>query len=130
LDAEQLKRIPLFADASDEELNKVAVFAEDREIPEGSVVMQEGGYSNELLAIEDGKAEVTRGGEHIADLGPGDIFGEAGMLDDSMRSATVTAKSRLRVISLRHFEVKRLKKGAPDVYKKIEDLVQERTKAS
>jgi CRP/FNR family transcriptional regulator, cyclic AMP receptor protein len=130
LDAEQLKRIPLFADASDEELNKVAVFAEDREIPEGSVVMEEGGYSNELLAIEDGKAEVTREGEHLADLGPGDIFGEAGMLDDSMRSATVTAKSRMRVISLRHFEVKRLKKGAPDVYKKIEDLVEERAKAS
>jgi CRP/FNR family transcriptional regulator, cyclic AMP receptor protein len=130
LDAEQLKRIPLFADASDEELNKVAVFAEDREIPEGTVVMEEGGYSNELLAIEDGKAEVTRGGDHIADLGPGDVFGEAGMLDDSMRSATVTAKTRLRVISLRHFEVKRLKKGAPDVYKKIEDLVEERAKAS
>jgi CRP-like cAMP-binding protein len=120
----------LFADASDEELNKVAVFAEDREIPEGTVVMEEGGYSNELLAIEDGKAEVTRGGDHIADLGPGDVFGEAGMLDDSMRSATVTAKTRLRVISLRHFEVKRLKKGAPDVYKKIEDLVEERAKAS
>jgi len=129
LDAEQLKRIPLFADASDADLNKVAVFADDREIPEGSVVMEEGGYSNELLAIEDGKAEVTRGGEHIADLGPGDIFGEAGMLDDSMRSATVTAKSRMRVISLRHFEVMRLKKAAPDIYKKIEDLVEQRSKA-
>ena len=129
MDAEQLKRIPLFADASDADLNKVAVFADDREIPEGSVVMEEGGYSNELLAIEDGKAEVTRGGEHIADLGPGDIFGEAGMLDDSMRSATVTAKSRMRVISLRHFEVMRLKKAAPDIYKKIEDLVEQRSKA-
>jgi CRP/FNR family transcriptional regulator, cyclic AMP receptor protein len=129
LDAEQLKRIPLFADASDEELNKVSVFADDREIPEGTVVMEEGGFSNELLAIEDGEAEVTRGGEHVADLGPGDIFGEAGMLDDSMRSATVTAKSRMRVISLRHFEVMRLKKSAPQVYKKIEDLVEQRSKA-
>jgi CRP/FNR family transcriptional regulator, cyclic AMP receptor protein len=129
LDAEQLKRIPLFADASDEELNKVAVFAEDREVPEGQVVIQEGGYSNELLAIDDGEAEVTRQGEHVADLGPGDIFGEAGMLDDSMRSATVTAKTRLRLISMGHFEVKRLKKAAPEVYKKIEALVEERSKA-
>ena len=38
------------------------------------------------------------------------------MLDDEMRSATVTAKSRLRLISLGHFEVKRLKKDAPGVY--------------
>src|SRR5262245_48743584 len=126
LDAAQLKRIPLFADASDDELKRVALFAESREIPEGQVVIEEGEYSRELLAIEDGEAEVTRNGEHIAYLGPGDIFGEAGMLSDEMRSATVTAKTRLRVISLRHFEVKRLQKDAPDVYARIERLVEER----
>jgi CRP-like cAMP-binding protein len=127
LDVSQLKRIPLFSDASDEELSRVAIFAESKEIPKGEVVIEEGGYSRELLAIEDGKAEVTRDGEKIADLGPGDIFGEAGMLDDEMRSATVTAKSRLKLISLRHFEVKRLKKDAPDVYRRIEQLVEERS---
>jgi CRP-like cAMP-binding protein len=126
LDATQLKRIPLFADASDEELRRVVLFAESKEIPEGEVVIEEGAFSRELLAIEDGTAEVTRDGDHIADLGPGDIFGEAGMLDDQMRSATVTAKSRLKLISLRHFEVQRLKKDAPDVYSRIEQLVQER----
>lgn len=127
MDAEQLKRIPLFAEASDEELGKVAAFAQSKEVPEGTVVVSEGGYSRELLAIEDGTVEVTRDGEHIADLGPGDIFGEAGMLDDSMRSATVTATSRLKLISLGHFEVKRLKKDAPGVYGSIEQLVVDRS---
>ena len=126
MDATQLKRIPLFADAADDELRRVALFAHSREVPEGEVVIEEGGYSRELLAIEDGTAEVSRGGEHIADLGPGDIFGEAGMLDDQMRSATVTAKTRLRLISMGHFEVKRLKKDAPNVYARIEQLVEER----
>jgi CRP/FNR family transcriptional regulator, cyclic AMP receptor protein len=126
LDAEQLKRIPLFADASDEELNKVAAFAQAKEVPEGEVVVSEGGFSRELLAIEEGSAEVTRDGEHLADLGPGDVFGEAGMLDDEMRSATVTATSRLKLISLGHFEVQRLKKNAPEVYARIEELVEER----
>jgi CRP/FNR family cyclic AMP-dependent transcriptional regulator len=126
LDATQLKRIPLFADASDEDLAKVAAFAESKEIPEGEVVVQEGGFSRELLAIEEGSAEVTREGEHIADLGPGDVFGEAGMLDDSMRSASVTSTSRMKVISLGHFEVQRLKKDAPRVYSRIEELVEER----
>jgi CRP/FNR family transcriptional regulator, cyclic AMP receptor protein len=127
LDAAQLKRIPLFADASDEDLKQVAAFAQSKEAPEGEVVVSEGGYSRELLAIEDGTAEVTRDGEHIADLGPGDVFGEAGMLDDEMRSATVTATSRLKLISLGHFEVQRLKKDAPDVYARIEKLVEERS---
>jgi CRP/FNR family cyclic AMP-dependent transcriptional regulator len=127
LDATQLKRIPLFADASDEELKQVAAFAQSKEAPQGEVVVSEGGFSRELLAIEEGTAEVTRGGEHIADLGPGDVFGEAGMLDDEMRSATVTATSRLKLISLGHFEVQRLKKDAPGVYARIEKLVEERS---
>jgi CRP/FNR family transcriptional regulator, cyclic AMP receptor protein len=126
LDATQLKRIPLFSDASDDELRRVAIFAESREVPEGEVIVEEGGFSRELLAIEEGTAEVSRDGEKIADLGPGDIFGEAGMLDDEMRSATVTATSRMKLISLRHFEVQRLKKDAPDVYRRIEDLVEQR----
>jgi cAMP-dependent protein kinase regulator len=122
----QLKRIPLFSDASDDELRKVAAFAESKEVSEGTEVVAEGGFSRELLAIEDGTASVTRDGDHLADLGPGDVFGEAGMLDDSMRSASVTATSPMKLISMGHFEVKRLKKDAPDVYAKIEQLVEDR----
>lgn len=126
MDTTQLKRIPLFAGASDEELKQVAAFAEAKEVDEGTEVVSEGGFSRELLAIEEGTAEVSRDGEKIADLGPGDVFGEAGMLDDDMRSATVKATSRLKLISMGHFEVKRLKKDAPDVYRRIEELVEER----
>jgi CRP-like cAMP-binding protein len=127
VDASQLKRIPLFSGASDEELKQVAAFAQSKEVANGEVVVEEGGFSRELLAIEDGTAEVTRDGEKIADLGPGDVFGEAGMLDDQMRSATVTATSRMRLISLGHFEVQRLKKDAPGVYRSIEELVENRS---
>ena len=113
MDTTQLKRIPLFSDASDEELKQVAAFATAKEVDEGTEVISEGGFSRELLAIEEGTAEVTRDGEKVADLGQGDIFGEAGMLDDDMRSATVIATSRMKLISMGHFEVKRLKKDAP-----------------
>ena len=126
METSQLKRIPLFADASDEELKQVAAFAEAREVHEGTEVIGEGEFSRALMAIEGGTAEVTRDGERIAELGPGDIFGEAGMIDDEMRSATVTATSDLKLISMGHFEVKRLKKDAPEVYAKIEQLIEER----
>jgi CRP/FNR family transcriptional regulator, cyclic AMP receptor protein len=127
LETSQLKRIPLFSGASDEELKHVAIFAESKEVSEGTEVISEGGFSRALMAIEDGTAEVTREGKHVADLGPGDIFGEQGMLDDNVRSATVTATSPLRLISMGHFEVKRLKKDAPEVYRRIEQLVEERS---
>jgi CRP/FNR family transcriptional regulator, cyclic AMP receptor protein len=128
MDTTQLKRIPLFSDAPDEELKQVATFAESKEVEEDTEVITEGGFSRAMLAIEEGTAEVTRGGEHVADLGPGDIFGEAGMVDSGgMRSATVTATSRLKLISLGHFEVQRLKKDAPEIYEKIEKLGEERS---
>ena len=126
MDTTQLKRIPLFADASDEELKKVAFFAQAKEVGEGTVVINEGGFSRELFAIEDGTAEVTRDGEHVDDLNKGDIFGEVGMLDNDMRNATVTATSRMKLISMGHFEVKRLQKDAPGVYASIEAMVEER----
>lgn len=127
MDTTQLKRIPLFSDASDEELKQVAVFAEAKEVDEGTEVVREGGFARALMAIEEGTAEVTREGQHVADLGPGDVFGEAGMLDSgSMRNASVTATSRMKLISLGHFELQRLKKNAPEVYGRIEQLVEER----
>ncbi|MFN2612935.1 MAG: cyclic nucleotide-binding domain-containing protein [Solirubrobacterales bacterium] len=126
MDTTQLKRIPLFSDASDKELKRVAQFAETKEFDEGRALVKEGAYSTALIAIEEGTAEVTRQGKHIADLGPGDVFGEAGMLDDTARGATVTATSWVKLISMGHFEVKRLKKDAPGVYERIEKLVQER----
>ena len=48
------------------------------------------------MAIEDGEAEVTRHGEHVANLGPGDFFGEMGLLEKTLRNATVTAKTPMK----------------------------------
>jgi CRP/FNR family transcriptional regulator, cyclic AMP receptor protein len=127
MDTTQLKRIPLFSDASDDELKRVARFAEAVEIDEGRDVVREGAFSRALMAIEEGTAEVSRDGKKIAKLGPGDIFGEAGMLDDTERTATVTATSRLKLIKMGHFEVQRLKKDAPGIFARIEQLVEERS---
>ena len=128
MDTTQLKRIPLFSDAPDDQLKQVAAFAQTKEVSEGETIIDEGGFSRELLAIEEGTAEVSRDGKKLTDLGPGDVFGEVGMLDDDMRTATVKATSRMKLISLGHFEVKRLKKDAPEVYEAIEKLVEERKK--
>ena len=72
--------------------------------------------------------EVARGGEHIANLGPGDVFGEVGVLNDALRNATVTATSRLKLIIMDQLEVQRLKETAPEIYARIEKLAEERSK--
>ena len=130
MDASQLKKIPIFADVSDEELRVVTTFATSEEFPEGKVILREGDYSNHLYAIEDGTAKVTRDGEEVAELGPGDIFGEVGLLDKERRTASIEATSRLRAIKIEHWELQRMKKKLPDVYKRIEDTAEERKGSS
>jgi CRP/FNR family cyclic AMP-dependent transcriptional regulator len=126
LDVSLLKTIPLFAEVPDDKLRKIAPFAETDEFAEGQVVVKEGGYSNHFFAIEDGSAKVERDGEHIADLGPGDVFGEQGLLEKQERSATVTATSRLRVIKIEHWELARMRKSMPEVVEELQRQVQER----
>jgi CRP/FNR family cyclic AMP-dependent transcriptional regulator len=126
LDVSLLKTIPLFAEVPDEQLRKIAPFAETDEFAEGQVVVKEGGYSNHFFAIEEGTAKVERDGEHIADLGPGDVFGEQGLLEKQERAATVTASSRLRVIKIEHWELSRMRKTMPEVVEELQRKVEER----
>jgi CRP/FNR family transcriptional regulator, cyclic AMP receptor protein len=126
VDVSQLKRIPLFAEVPDEALQKIAPFATLEEWPEGKEIVKEGGYSNHFFAIEDGTAKVSRAGEEIAELGPGDVFGEQGLLEKQERSATVTATSRLRVIKIEHWELSRMRKTMPEVVEELQRKVEER----
>jgi CRP-like cAMP-binding protein len=126
LDVSLLKTIPLFTEVPDEQLRKIAPFAETDEFAEGQVVVKEGGYSNHFFAIEEGPAKVERDGEHIADLGPGDVFGEQGLLEKQERVATVTATSRLRVIKIEHWELSRMRKTMPEVVEELQRKVEER----
>jgi CRP/FNR family transcriptional regulator, cyclic AMP receptor protein len=126
LDASLLKKIPLFADVPDEELRKVATFATTEEFPEGATVVKEGGYSNHFYAIEEGTVKIERGGEHLADLGPGDVFGEQGLLERQERSASVVATSPLRVIKIEHWELSRMRKSMPQIVAELQRKVEER----
>jgi CRP-like cAMP-binding protein len=127
MDARQLRRIPIFSDAADDELRKLGSFAESVEFSASAEIIREGDVSRTLLAIEEGTAEVTREGEPIANLGPGDIFGEVGVLSDARRNATVTATSPLKLIIMGQSDVQGLREKAPEIYARIEKLAAERS---
>jgi CRP-like cAMP-binding protein len=126
VDASQLKKIPLFGGVPDEALAKVATFASAEVFPEGGVVVKEGGYSNDFYAIEEGTVKVERGSDHLADLGPGDVFGEQGLLEHQERAATVTATSELRLIRIEHWELSRMRKAMPEVVEELQRQVEVR----
>jgi CRP-like cAMP-binding protein len=126
VEVSQLQRVPLFSDVPEDALKKIAPFTKVDEFAPGVTFIREGGYANDFYVIEEGKAEVQRDGEKIADVGPGDVVGEGALLEKAPRSASVTATDTVRVIKIEHWEVSRLKKSAPEVIDRLRELVEER----
>ena len=129
MDVARLKSIPLFSEVSDDELFTIAPFAEERQVEAGTVLAKEGQFAYEFMAIEGGEAEVTRDGAHVADLGPGDFFGEIGLLETQLRTATVTAKTPMRLITLTGWDMKRLERNIPQAVEQIRRTLEQRREA-
>ncbi len=127
MDVSALKNTPLFADVPDEALKKVSTFASLESVAEGKTIIREGGFSNDFYVIDEGTAKVERDGEQIAELGPGDIFGEQGLLEQQPRSASVVATSPVRLIKIEHWELSRMRQSMPDVVEQLRRKVEERS---
>jgi CRP/FNR family cyclic AMP-dependent transcriptional regulator len=123
VDPENLRAVPLFASMSEPDLRKIATFATEDSAPTGATLMREGDYSNDMIAIESGTADVVREGQTIRTLGPGDVFGEIGVLGRELRSASVVASSPMRLIRLTSWDVKRLPREIRD---RLAELVETR----
>ena len=130
MDASRLKSIPIFEEVGDEELAQVAPFATEESVDAGRELVREGDFSYEFMAIEEGQAEVTRGGEHVADLGPGDFFGEMGLLERTLRNATVTAKTPMRLVTLSGWDLRRVERAAPQAIERVRKVLEERKQES
>ena len=126
MDPNRLKSLPLFADVSDEELSQVATFAQEISVEAGRELVREGDFSYEFMAIEQGEAEVTRHGEHVADLGPGDFFGEMGLLEKTLRNATVTAKTPMQLVTLTGWDLRRIERTIPQAVARVRAVLDAR----
>lgn len=127
MDVVQLKRFALFEGVEDAKLAKIAPFTQLVEFSEGKVIMQEGAYSNDFFAIEEGEVSVTKDGTEVAKLGPGDVFGEQGLLEHEQRSATITALNTVRALKIETWELMRMRKAMPEVVEQLKATVAARS---
>jgi CRP/FNR family transcriptional regulator, cyclic AMP receptor protein len=126
MDPNRLKAIPIFSHLSDDEARRLATFATESSVAEGQILMKQGDYSVELIAIEEGTADVIRDGNRVASLKEGDLIGEMGLFERQPRNADVIATSPMRVLKLTHWEIRRM---SEQTVERIRQVVEERRKA-
>src|SRR5919108_2310232 len=120
---------PLFTGLGKRECRALAMKCDRIDIPEGKKLAREGDFAYEFFVITEGTAEVTHGSGHVRDLGPGDFFGEIGILASERRTATVTATSPMEVIVMTSQALRQLNREEPDVARRLKQAIDERLAA-
>jgi CRP-like cAMP-binding protein len=130
MDEKRVRSVPLFAGLSKKGSRALAQQADEIDMPEGKQLAREGDFAFEFFVITEGTAEVTHDGEHVASLGPGDFFGEIGIVAAERRTADVVATSPLSLIVLTDRAFRSLKRESPSVCELIRAAIDERYSAA
>jgi CRP-like cAMP-binding protein len=126
MDEHKLKEIPLFASLDRRALRRVAQAADEIDVTDGKELLHQGRFAYEFMIIEDGQAEVTRDGEHVADLRPGDFLGEIAALEHGKRTASVVARSPMRLIVMTARDMRELADAIPEFGETLRRTASER----
>ena len=124
--ADKLAQIPLFASLSKREREEIARAADEIEVEEGRHLAEQGKFAYEFMAIEEGTAEVRKDGEKLRDLGPGDFFGEIGLLEAERRTATVVATSHMRLIVIFGPQLRSMEREMPELSAQLRQTIRDR----
>ena len=120
-----LRDLPLFALLDEDGHRRVAQATECLDVPEGRELVREGEPAYEFFVIESGTAEVTVAGTRRATLGPGQFFGEIGILT-GRRMATVTATSSMRVLVMTRHAFLGIERDMPAVAEAVREAISQR----
>jgi CRP-like cAMP-binding protein len=126
---ERLAGLRAFAGLSKSDLKKLAEITSELDIKVGEQLTKEGRFAHEFFVIEDGAVEVRQDGERIAELGPGDFFGEIALLAAERRTATVVATTPVRVVVMSTQEFRKMEREMPLVADRIRAAITARLSA-
>jgi CRP-like cAMP-binding protein len=125
----QLRDVPFFSGLSKRELATVAQQIDEVEVDAGAVLATEGDLGHEFFVIMDGTAEVLRGDAPIAELGPGEFFGEMALLDEDRRTATVKAISPMKLLVMTRTSFRSIDRTMPQIHAAVAQAISQRRAA-
>jgi CRP-like cAMP-binding protein len=126
MDADGLKAVPLFESLTEDQRHRVAQWADEVEVQAGYHLVDQGSFAHEFFVILEGTAEVTKDGQRLTELGPGDFFGEIALLGQERRTASVVATSPMRLIVMFGRDFRQMEHSMPEVHGQIEDAIKAR----
>jgi CRP-like cAMP-binding protein len=126
MDEAALRRIELFDGLSRRQRKLLALRADEIEVQPGTVLCGKGRSAHEFFVIEDGTARVVRDGQFLNELGPGEFFGEMGLIEDAPRNADVVAETPLTLMVLSAPAFRELERDAPKLARRLSRSVEER----
>ena len=105
---ELLRKIDLFEEMSDKDLQRLAKSFRESKFGAGEVIAKEGRSGVGFFVIGEGNVRYSIGGDDVGTGGPGDYFGEVALIDDGPRTATVTADTAVTAWGLTSWEFRPL----------------------
>jgi len=130
MDVEGLKGLPLFTGLSKRDLELVARHADRAAVKAGTVLMSEGDRGLEVMIILAGMARVTHDGHVLAEVGPGSVVGEIGVMANQPRDATVEAITDLDLIVMFGPEFREVVDEVPSVRDRVLAIIHQRMMGS
>lgn len=121
-----LKPVPLFDACSKSDLAKIARIADEIDISEGKELIREGELARQFFILTDGWADVRRNGRKVNTMGPGDFFGEIGLVTDRLTSASVTTTTPASALVISRASFKSLLRDSPNIQLKVLRALAER----
>jgi CRP/FNR family transcriptional regulator, cyclic AMP receptor protein len=127
---DRLTRVPLFAGFSKRDLEFVASRVDEVSLKPGQTLINEGQPTESFFIVVKGQVQVTRAGKPAARLGPGDFFGEIGMLDRGPATATVVTEGPVEAMVLSHAQFRDAIKGNDSLAMQVIEAMAKRLRAN
>ena len=126
MDAHRLRDVPLFRELSTHELERIAGWADEVELAEGTHLLDEGRFPHEFFVILDGNVDVVHDDTQVATLGRGDFLGEIAIIEGLRRTATVVAATPVRAAVMHERDFREMCGELPVVEERIRGAIRER----
>lgn len=126
MEASSLKSVPLFDGLPDETVEECAALFQERPLLRGSGLTREGEFAYKFFVVLEGEVLVQRDFQDIATLGPGEFFGEMGVMTGGRRNARVIANTPCRLAWMMGWDFDKMTEQHPEIAARIQRVVDER----